>query len=224
MAFTRESGPTWLETEIPSRISIFPDSAIEGTSASALHTRGLAEIKNPRPVAFVKQANIAHGPQQVNNANGRGPPAPARAEKLATEVSQKSKLLAMENDNAAKIVFRCTFRQDERWSYRQQELMVGALMFQFQTKKDWVAQTVRADASLGYYDHLRQTIVLPDKHGYALGQFDNRAWKETKQQWDDDALEPNSFRMSVTLTRSPLRNAPGPSLDELISVQEVELH
>lgn len=27
----------------------------------------LAEIKNPRPVAFVKQANIAHGPQQVNN-------------------------------------------------------------------------------------------------------------------------------------------------------------
>ena len=27
----------------------------------------LAEIKNPRPVAFVKQANIAQGPQQVNN-------------------------------------------------------------------------------------------------------------------------------------------------------------
>ncbi|WP_051962028.1 hypothetical protein [Methylobacter sp. BBA5.1] len=27
----------------------------------------LAEIKNPQPVAFVKQANIAHGPQQVNN-------------------------------------------------------------------------------------------------------------------------------------------------------------
>jgi hypothetical protein len=27
----------------------------------------LAEIKSPRPVAFVKQANIAQGPQQVNN-------------------------------------------------------------------------------------------------------------------------------------------------------------
>ena len=27
----------------------------------------LAEIKNPRPVSFVKQANIANGPQQVNN-------------------------------------------------------------------------------------------------------------------------------------------------------------
>lgn len=28
----------------------------------------LAMIKNPQPVAFVRQANIAHGPQQVNNA------------------------------------------------------------------------------------------------------------------------------------------------------------
>ena len=27
----------------------------------------LAEIKNPRPISFVKQANIANGPQQVNN-------------------------------------------------------------------------------------------------------------------------------------------------------------
>ena len=26
-------------------------------------------IKKPRPMAFVKQANIAHGPQQVNNGN-----------------------------------------------------------------------------------------------------------------------------------------------------------
>lgn len=28
----------------------------------------LGELKNPPPVAFVKQANISHGPQQVNNA------------------------------------------------------------------------------------------------------------------------------------------------------------
>ncbi|QQX86244.1 hypothetical protein JJQ59_15160 [Cupriavidus necator] len=35
----------------------------------------LAEIKNPRPVAFVKQANIAAGPQQVNNSV---PPSRAR--------------------------------------------------------------------------------------------------------------------------------------------------
>ena len=32
----------------------------------------LAEIKNPRPVAFVKQANISGGPQQVNNGDAAG--------------------------------------------------------------------------------------------------------------------------------------------------------
>lgn len=44
----------------------------------------LAEIKNPRAVAFVRQANITQGPQQVNNG-----PAPAaahaHADKTATE-------------------------------------------------------------------------------------------------------------------------------------------
>lgn len=29
--------------------------------------QALADLKNPRPVAYVQQANIAHGPQQINN-------------------------------------------------------------------------------------------------------------------------------------------------------------
>ena len=37
----------------------------QGQCRATLET--LANIKNPRPVAFVKQANIANGPQQVNN-------------------------------------------------------------------------------------------------------------------------------------------------------------
>lgn len=55
----------------------------------------LAEIKNPRPVSFVQQANIANGPQQVNNAGsqaGTHPHAhpPAHAEK--TEAAQNELL------------------------------------------------------------------------------------------------------------------------------------
>lgn len=42
----------------------------------------LAEIKNPRPVAFVRQANIAHGPQQVNNS---GATDASRAEKFENQ-------------------------------------------------------------------------------------------------------------------------------------------
>ena len=53
----------------------------------------LAEIKNPRPVAFVKQANISNGPQQVNNGNQAAslPPAHGKIE------NQQNKLLEGEH-------------------------------------------------------------------------------------------------------------------------------
>ena len=63
----------------------------QGQCRATLET--LANIKNPRPVAFVKQANIANGPQQINN----GTPdkmqqyAPARA--LARTENPQNELL-----------------------------------------------------------------------------------------------------------------------------------
>ena len=49
----------------------------------------LAMIKNPQPVAFVRQANIAHGPQQVNN----GPVPPEETSRAGKTESQQNKLL-----------------------------------------------------------------------------------------------------------------------------------
>jgi hypothetical protein len=49
----------------------------------------LFEMKNPRPVAFVQQANISNGPQQVNNGLSNAS-SPARAEENA---HQPNKLL-----------------------------------------------------------------------------------------------------------------------------------
>jgi hypothetical protein len=54
--------------------------ALKAQAQSRATIEALAELKNPRPVAFVKQANIAHGPQQVNNGAAEpaapdGPPA-----------------------------------------------------------------------------------------------------------------------------------------------------
>ena len=58
--------------------------ALKAQSQCRATVETLAAIKNPQPVAFVRQANIAHGPQQVNNesveSNTRER-APARAEK-----------------------------------------------------------------------------------------------------------------------------------------------
>ena len=51
----------------------------------------LAAIKNPQPVAFVRQANIAHGPQQVNNSSSVDT---SRAEKSE---NQPNKLLEQQH-------------------------------------------------------------------------------------------------------------------------------
>ena len=41
--------------------------ALKAQSQCRATLETLAAIKNPQPVAFVRQANISHGPQQVNN-------------------------------------------------------------------------------------------------------------------------------------------------------------
>jgi hypothetical protein len=53
----------------------------------------LFEMKNPHPVAFVKQANIANGPQQVNNEVSA--PAPPRA---AISANQSNELLELNHE------------------------------------------------------------------------------------------------------------------------------
>lgn len=72
-------------TEIFMRLALKAQSQCRGT----LQT--LAEIKNPPAVAFVKQANIANGPQQINNTkSGFGGDAPTHAE---NSVNQANELL-----------------------------------------------------------------------------------------------------------------------------------
>ena len=55
-------------------------SAMRAQSQCRMTLEALAEMKNPKAIAFVKQANIANGPQQVNNGTaarvGEVPTAP----------------------------------------------------------------------------------------------------------------------------------------------------
>ena len=67
--------------------------ALKAQSQCRATLETLALIKNPPPVAFVRQANIAHGPQQVINAA-----APTGEGSCAREIgSEQSKLLEVEH-------------------------------------------------------------------------------------------------------------------------------
>lgn len=68
-------------TEYPAAADTFMRLALKAQSQCRSTVEALAEVKNPRPVAFVKQANIANGPQQVNN--GQQSISPARENEIA---------------------------------------------------------------------------------------------------------------------------------------------
>lgn len=66
--------------------------ALKAQSQCRATLETLAAIKNPAPVAFVRQANIAHGPQQVNNAT------PAQPSRARESQNQPSKLLEQQSE------------------------------------------------------------------------------------------------------------------------------
>lgn len=62
--FARKAASSEYLSQMQAHMSL----ALKAQSQCRATVEALNEIKNPRPVAFVKQANIANGPQQVNNA------------------------------------------------------------------------------------------------------------------------------------------------------------
>jgi hypothetical protein len=67
----------------------------------------IAAIKTPASVAFVRQANIAHGPQQVNN----GVPAPSRARE--NEIEQSKLLEASDGERLDSGAAGAAIRSDQ---------------------------------------------------------------------------------------------------------------
>jgi hypothetical protein len=65
--------------------------ALKAQSQCRATMETLAAIKNPAPVAFVKQANIANGPQQVNNG------VPANASRAGISENQPNKVLEQQH-------------------------------------------------------------------------------------------------------------------------------
>jgi hypothetical protein len=140
-------------------------------------------------------------------------------------ISKQMALLASEHDASNKLWFLCTFRHEPRWTYGGQLLKVGGLKFSFTVQKDWVAQTLKSEVSLGYYDHLKKRVTVPDKQWYTPGMLDNEAWEETDKEWEQGEMEPNTFRLNITIIRSNLPTAsdPSPKVDELIGESRVDV-
>lgn len=87
---------------------MFMNLALKAQSQSRATIQALTELKYPKQVAFVKQANIAHGHQQINNGDNTHA-SPAHAPTHAEEnQNQPNKLLAGEHHGSPQMDKRAT--------------------------------------------------------------------------------------------------------------------
>ena len=83
------------KTSLP-HYTAFMNMALKAQNQSRATIQALTELKYPKQATFVKQANIANGHQQINNATSTHAPAPARAKE--TENPHNELLEAQHNE------------------------------------------------------------------------------------------------------------------------------
>lgn len=93
---------------------VYMTLALKAQSQSRATIQALVELKYPKQVAFVKQANIAHGNQQVNNGDfPHSSRAPAHAHAEKNQI-QQNKLLAGEQHGVTQMDKRATQNADRK--------------------------------------------------------------------------------------------------------------
>ena len=86
---------------------VFLSLALKAQAQSRATIQAVIELKYPKQVAFVRQANISHGPQQVNNAPHVETKMHARARTEKNQV-QQNELLEDPNNGSTHVDCRAT--------------------------------------------------------------------------------------------------------------------
>lgn len=140
-------------------------------------------------------------------------------------ISELSCRLIQDHEDAKQITFRCVFRPHSGWSLNSRMLSVAGFEVFLTCSKKWVAQTIRVDVTLGLYDYLRRTVVIPPQQTYWMGWIDREAWVEVDSEWEEKELGPNSFELYFTELNPtpPVDDGAAPKIEELIAEQEVRV-
>jgi hypothetical protein len=136
----------------------------------------------------------------------------------------RSVQLLRENEFATIIHHGITFKQPIEFMMFGEPLLLNAIELHLECRRFWLVQTVREDVSHGLYDHLKKTLLIPDKELWTL-QFDSRNWQEVVFEDELEAvapLEANAEFAAVKLNMvffNPIfgeAHGPAPVLDEFI--------
>lgn len=72
--------------------------------------------------------------------------------------------------------------------------------------------------TLGYFDHLRKSVTVPDSQSYHLGGIDREAWQPVDHEPEQQELEAGMFALHLTLLNfiPRIEDQGTPGIDALI--------
>ncbi len=92
--------------------------------------------------------------------------------------------------------------------------------------RKWFSQTVQEDVSLGFYDHIKGKVIIPNEQVYLIGEFNINGWKELDDEPEElkHDLEPNSFRINMVMLKliPKIEGYMVPPIDTLINEKSIE--
>ena len=104
-------------------------------------------------------------------------------------------------------------------------MSLRAIELHLECRRYWVAQTIRDDISDGLYDHLKDTVIIPDKEYWSM-EFDGRNWHEVTLEGEPEPSEPEPETIQFGMVLfNPIfggEHGPAPVLDDLIDKELTE--
>lgn len=142
---------------------------------------------------------------------------------LLNWLSEKSRAVLSEHAGRPYVYARYVFKEELEFTVHGAPVKVTGIALEMNCSSGWVRQSLRENVSLGSYDFIKRQVIIPDKQYWSLGPVDNEAWVPCEPPPPDVALEPNSFRLHLTLLRpiAPIVGASTPPLDDHVAGSDV---
>lgn len=85
---------------------------------------------------------------------------------------------------------------------KHQNIAVKAIQLIMVCSEKYVSQIVEENVTLGHYDFLNDTVMVPNKQGLIVGSFDDTKWQDvdmTRFEIEEKELQTNSLQWKLTL-------------------------
>jgi len=148
-----------------------------------------------------------------------------RGRPLINWLSHKSRELVGQYPDETHIRAEYVFKDKLEFTFKSGVFGLIGMALDLNCSSGWACQTVREDVSLGSYDFLKRQVIVPSQQYWSLGPFDNEAWRPADPPPPEAPLEPNSFRLGLTLLNSirPAANGSLPELDQPVQEPAIKL-